>query len=56
MSFSDILTFNKKVNSAVLSCLDRENLMGKRISFYGVFTQLQDSDLVRITPVELEVK
>ena len=48
--------FNKKVNAAVLSGLDRENLMGKRIAFHGVFTQLQDSDLVRITPVELEVK
>jgi predicted lipoprotein len=48
--------FNKKVNAAVLSGLDRENLMGKRIAFHGVFTQLQDSDLVRITPVVLEVK
>ena len=47
---------NKKVNAAVLSELDRENLMGKHISFHGVFTQLQDSDLVRITPVVLEVK
>jgi predicted lipoprotein len=48
--------FNKKVNAAVLSSLDRENLMGKRIAFHGVFTQLQDSDLVRITPVVLVVK
>lgn len=48
--------FNKKINTAVLSDLDRENLMGKRISFHGVFTQLQDSDLVRITPIVLEVK
>jgi predicted lipoprotein len=47
---------NKKVNAAVLGGLDRENLMGKRISFHGVFTQLQDSDLVRITPVVMEVK
>jgi predicted lipoprotein len=47
--------FNKKVNSAVLSGLDRENLMGKHVAFHGVFTQLQDSDLVRITPVVLEV-
>ena len=47
--------FNKKVNAAVLSGLDRENLMGKHIAFHGVFTQLQDSDLVRITPVVLEV-
>ena len=49
-------SLNKKVNSAVLSGLDRENLMGRHVSFNGVFTQLQDSDLVRITPVELEVR
>jgi predicted lipoprotein len=49
-------SFNKKVNAQVLSSLDRENLMGKHISFHGVFTQLQDSDLVRITPVVLEVE
>jgi predicted lipoprotein len=48
--------FNKKVNAAVLSGLDRENLKGRHVSFHGVFTQLQDSDLVRITPVELEVE
>jgi predicted lipoprotein len=48
--------FNKKINTAVLSSLDRENLMGRHASFHGVFTQLQDSDLVRITPVELEVR
>jgi predicted lipoprotein len=47
---------NKKVNAAVIDCLDRENLMDKRIAFHGVFTQLQDSDLVRITPVVLEVE
>jgi predicted lipoprotein len=47
--------FNKKVNAAVVSRLDRENLMGKQVAFHGVFTQLQDSDLVRITPVVLEV-
>ena len=47
---------NKKVNAAVLSGLDRESLMGRHVSFHGVFTQLQDSDMVRITPVELEVK
>ena len=48
--------FNKKVNAAVLSGLDRESLMGRHVSFHGVFTQLQDTDLVRITPVELEVR
>jgi predicted lipoprotein len=48
--------FNKKVNSVVLSSLDRENLMDKCIAFKGVFTQLQDSDLVRVTPVIIEVK
>ena len=48
--------FNKKVNATVLSGLDRESLMGRHVSFHGVFTQLQDSGLVRITPVELEVK
>lgn len=47
---------NKKVNEAVLSSLDRENLMGRDVEFYGVFTQLQDSGLVRLTPVILEVK
>jgi predicted lipoprotein len=49
-------SFNKKINAAVLSGLDRENLMGRHVSFHGVFTQLQDSDLVRITPVELDVR
>jgi predicted lipoprotein len=49
-------SFNKKVNSAVLNGLDRESLMGRHISFHGVFTQLQDSDLVRITPVVIEMK
>ena len=48
--------FNKKVNAAVLSGLNREGLKGRRVSFHGVFTHLEDSDLVRITPVELEVK
>ena len=48
--------FNKKVNGVVLSKLDRENLMGKDVSFVGVFTQLQGSDLVRVTPVVMEVK
>ena len=48
--------FNKKINATVLSGLDREDLMGRHVSFHGVFTQLQDSDLVRITPVELEVR
>jgi predicted lipoprotein len=48
--------FNKKVNKTVTGKLDRDNLMGKRISFNGAFTQLQDSDLIRITPVSLEVK
>jgi predicted lipoprotein len=48
--------FNKMVNKTVTGELDRDNLMGKRISFNGAFTQLQDSDLIRITPVSLEVK
>jgi predicted lipoprotein len=48
--------FNKKINAAVLRGLDRDNLMGRHIDFHGVFTQVQDSDLIRITPVELEVK
>jgi predicted lipoprotein len=48
--------FNKMVNKTVTGELDRDNLMGKSISFNGAFTQLQDSDLIRITPVSLEVK
>jgi predicted lipoprotein len=48
--------FNKMVNKTVTGELDRDNLMGKGISFNGAFTQLQDSDLIRITPVTLEVK
>jgi predicted lipoprotein len=48
--------FNKMVNKTVTGKLDRDNLMGKSISFNGAFTQLQDSDLIRITPVSLEVK
>ena len=47
---------NKMVNKTVTGELDRDNLMGKNISFNGVFTRLQDSDLIRITPVSLEVK
>ena len=46
---------NKMVNKTVTGSLDRENLMGKRITFHGAFTQLQDSDTIRITPVSLEV-
>jgi predicted lipoprotein len=49
-------SFNKVVNRDVTSKLDRENLMGKRITFWGAFTQLQDSDLIRVTPVLLEVE
>ena len=30
--------------------------MGKKISFWGAFTQLQDSELIRVTPVILEVE
>lgn len=47
--------FNKKVNAEVLSKLDRDNLQGKDVGFVGVFTQLQGSDLVRVTPVVMEV-
>lgn len=50
------IAFNKMVNKTVTGKLDRDNLMGKSISFYGAFTQLQDSNLVRITPVALEIK
>jgi predicted lipoprotein len=48
--------FNQKVNAVVLNRLNREGLKGRRVSFHGVFTRLEDSDLVRITPVVLEVK
>ena len=48
--------FNKVVNRDVTSKLDRENLMGKKVSFLGAFTQLQDSDLIRVTPVVLEIE
>lgn len=48
--------FNKVVNRDVTSKLDRENLMDKKISFWGAFTQLQDSELIRVTPVILEVE
>ncbi|SHO42812.1 DUF2291 family protein [Desulfopila aestuarii] len=47
---------NKIVGKEVTSTLDRDNLMGKKVSFTGAFTQLQDSDLVRVTPVSLEVE
>lgn len=48
--------FNKVVNRDITGKLDRENLMGKKISFWGAFTQLQDSDLIRVTPVILEIE
>lgn len=48
--------FNKLVNRDVTSPLDRENLLGKKISFLGAFTQLQDSDLIRVTPVLIEIE
>lgn len=48
--------FNKKVNETVTGKLDRKHLMGKSILFYGAFTQLQDSDLIRITPVSLKIE
>lgn len=48
--------FNKVVNRDIVGKLDRENLMGKEIAFWGAFTQLQDSDLIRLTPVYLEVE
>ena len=48
--------FNKKITKTVTGKLDRDNLMDKSIFFNGAFTQLQDSDLIRITPVSLEVK
>lgn len=47
--------FNRVVNQEVTGQLDRENLVGKKISFWGAFTQLQDADLVRVTPVVLKV-
>jgi len=47
--------FNKQVHTEVLSKLDRENLLGKDVSFIGVFTQLQGTDLVRVTPVVIKV-
>ncbi len=47
---------NKKIDKEVLSGLDRENLVGKDVQFNGSFTNLQGSDLVRITPVILSVK
>lgn len=48
--------FNKVVNRDVVSKLDRKNLMGKKVSFWGAFTQLQDSDLIRVTPVVIKVE
>ncbi|THB73062.1 MAG: DUF2291 domain-containing protein [Desulfobulbaceae bacterium] len=48
--------FNKLVNKKVVGDLDRENLMGKKISFWGAYTQLQDSDLIRLTPVILKIE
>lgn len=48
--------FNKKLNKVVLESLDRDNLDGKSVTFYGAFTQLPGEDLVRITPVILEIK
>ena len=48
--------FNKVVNNDVVSKLDRNKLMGTKISFLGAFTQLQDSDLIRVTPVFLEIE
>lgn len=48
--------FNKVVNRDVVSKVDRENLIGKNVSFFGAFTQLQDSDLIRVTPVVLNVE
>lgn len=48
--------FNKMVNKDVTSQLDRDHLMGKKVSFLGAFTQLQDSELIRVTPVVLEVE
>ena len=47
---------NKVVHEDVVSKLDRKSLMGTKISFLGAFTQLQDSDLIRVTPVVLEVE
>ena len=48
--------FNKMVNKAVTGPLDRDHLMGRTVIFFGAFTQLQDSDQIRITPVFLEVQ
>lgn len=48
--------FNGIVNKDVVSGLNRENLTGTKLSFWGAFTQLQDPDLIRVTPVILEIE
>jgi predicted lipoprotein len=48
--------FNKVINNKVVNTLDRENLQGKTITFWGAFTQLQDSGQIRLTPVHIEVE
>ncbi|THB64078.1 MAG: DUF2291 domain-containing protein [Desulfovibrio sp.] len=48
--------FNAMVNQSVTGELDREALMGKRVTFSGSFTHLQASQDVLITPVILEVE
>jgi len=47
---------NKIVNKEVIGKLDRENLLGKKVSFWGAFTQLQDSERIRLTPVSIKVE
>lgn len=47
---------NKVVYQDVVSKLDRNSLIGKKITFLGAFTHLQNSDLIRVTPVVLEVE
>ena len=48
--------FNKMVRQDVTANLDRDNLVGKKISFVGAFTRLQDSDTIRVTPVVLSIE
>ncbi|THB81708.1 MAG: DUF2291 domain-containing protein [Desulfobacteraceae bacterium] len=48
--------FNKVVRQDVTGNLDRENLKGRQVSFWGAFTQLQDSDQIRVTPVVLTIE
>lgn len=48
--------FNKMVNRDVVGSLDRDTLMGRELSFWGAFTQLQDSSLIRVTPVLLKLE